>query len=194
MTKIILASGSPRRQNFFREMRLDFLAVPSGADERTSLTRPSALVKNLALKKARDVASRYPDSPVVGSDTIVVCKGEILGKPKDSADAMRILRLENASWQKVYTGVAVVWKSKNMELVDYEVSACKARRLTDAELARLSAKHHDKAGAYAVQDKDDPFIEKIVGNFDNVMGLPCRRLAGMLEKAGAVRRGEICIK
>jgi len=182
---IILASASPRRKQLLREKGLRFRVVPSGVHERTALKRPSAIVRQLALRKAMDVALRHPSQPVIGADTIVVCRGKILGKPDTPKHALELLELENGSWQKVYTGVAVVWGDKKVKLVSHAVSACKARRLSREQLKRYAGLHMDKAGAYAVQDEHDPFIEKIKGPFDNVMGLPCALTLRLLRKAGA---------
>ncbi|MCX5783188.1 MAG: Maf family protein, partial [Elusimicrobia bacterium] len=143
---------------------------------------PSAIVKSLALKKALKVARKFPDTPVVGADTIVVCRGKILGKPKNKKDALKLLHLQNGAWQSVYTGIAVVWNSRGKKLVACEVSRCKARKFSDEKLLRLAGKHLDKAGAYAAQDKNDPFIEKIIGPFDNVVGLPVKLLKKLLRK------------
>lgn len=184
---IILASASPRRKQLLREKGLRFRVAPSGVDESTTLKRPSAIVRQLALRKALDVASRDPKHPVIGADTIVVCKGKILGKPDSPKHALKLLELENGSWQKVYTGVAVVWGEKKKKLVAHAVSSCKARRLSRAQLVRYAGLHLDKAGAYAVQDEHDPFIEKIIGPFDNVMGLPCALTLRLLRKAGAAK-------
>jgi len=182
--KVILASRSPRRRALLRGMGFSFVVKPSCASEETALKRPSAVVKTLALRKARDVAAGYPDDCVIGADTVVFCKGEILGKPQDCSDALRLLNLQNGSWQSVYTGVAVINRGKTA--VGCEVSRCKARRLGKAELAALSLRHHDKAGAYAVQDDDDRFIAKISGSKDNVVGLPCGLLRRLLRRAGAL--------
>ena len=163
-------------------MGLKFRILPSDCDESTALKRPSALVRSLALRKARVVAAQHTDAIVIGADTIVVCKGQILGKPKDHKDALHLLSLQNDSWQCVYTGVAVLFEGK--EYSGYEISRCRARKLSLEELTALSFKHHDKAGAYAVQDDDDRFIRKIVGPRDNVVGLPCALLAKLLAKTG----------
>lgn len=184
MKPLILASQSPRRRELIKSLNVPYEVVPADVDETCSLKKPSALVKFLALKKAKAVADKNPGRVVIGADTIVVCKGEILGKPDHHADAMRILELQNGSWQSVYTGVAVITDGK--VFCDYEVSRCKARRLTEEQLRKLAGKHMDKAGAYAVQDHDDPFIEKITGPVDNVVGLPCGLLKELLSKAGAI--------
>lgn len=182
--QLILASQSPRRKELLAEAGIKFRAVPSGADENSSYRRPAMIVRELACRKALSVALEHPESPVLGSDTLVYCKGEVIGKPKGHRDALRLLRLLNGSWQAVHTGVALVWVDKGIYLSGSDVSRCKARRLDDRELAALSRKHHDKAGAYAVQDKDDLFIERIDGRFDTIVGLSMNLVREFMRKAG----------
>lgn len=184
MEKLILASASPRRKDLLTEARIPFEIVPSHVNEDTNLKKPSAIVKELALRKALEIAGKYPDRAVLGADTIVFCKGQILGKPVDEADSLRLLQLENDSWQSVYTGVALVIKNKGVCLCDYEISRCRARKLSEQELLTLASKHLDKAGGYAVQDNDDTLIKKIVGPFDNVVGLPVGLVRELMKKAG----------
>ena len=124
------------------------------------------------MQKAFDVAQKYPAATVIGADTLVFCKGEIIGKPRDKQDALRILQKLNGAWQSVYTGVCIVCKDSHRLVCGYDVSHCKARKLSEKELAHLAGKHMDKAGAYAVQDEDDPFIARIVGSKSNVVGFP----------------------
>ncbi|MCX5794072.1 MAG: Maf family protein [Elusimicrobia bacterium] len=182
---LILASASPRRRVLLRRLRLPFRILPSHVSEETREKNPRLLVVELALRKARDVARRHPEARVLGADTIVVCRGEIIGKPLDMADARRILELLNGRWQEVYTGVAVVWEGGQRSLSRAVKSRVLARRLSSAQLSRLAGKHHDKAGAYAVQDQDDPFIERIEGDYGNVVGLPLDATRRLLERSGA---------
>ena len=169
---IVLASKSPRRIELLTQMGVKFDVIPSQCQEKSAKKRPSARVKEIALQKAFDVARKYPAAVVIGADTLVFCKGEIIGKPKNQADAVRILRKLNGAWQTVYTGVCIVCLREQKVLFGYDVSRCKARLLPPAQLLRLAGKHMDKAGAYAVQDKEDPFIERIVGSRSNVVGFP----------------------
>lgn len=180
---LILASKSPRRKELLKAAGIKYKVVPSHIDETSTYKRPALIVRELAYKKALSVALKHPGSPVLGSDTLVYCKGEVLGKPKDHKDALRLLRLQNGGWQAVHTGVALIWVDKGVYLAGAEVSRCKARRLSEAELKALSGKHHDKAGAYAVQDKDDEFIEKIEGRFDTVVGLSMNLVRQFIKKA-----------
>ncbi len=169
---LILASKSPRRIEILKRLGKKFEIIPSQCAEKSAKKRPSARVVELAQQKAFDVAKKYPAATVIGADTLVFCKGEVIGKPKDKADALRILKMLNGSWQSVYTGVCLVCKDTRKMVYGYDVSHCKARRLSDEELAHYAGKHMDKAGAYAVQDDEDPFIERIVGSRTNVVGFP----------------------
>ncbi|MCX5791230.1 MAG: Maf family protein [Elusimicrobiota bacterium] len=182
--ELILASRSPRRVELLTQAGIRHRVIPSRIKEISSYRRPALIVRELAYKKALSVALKYPGAPVLGSDTLVYCKGEILGKPAHAKDALRLLRLQNGSWQAVHTGVALIWLEKGLFLAGAEVSRCKARRLSEAELKNLCTKHHDKAGAYAVQDKDDEFVEKIEGRFDTVVGLSMNLVRKFLKKAG----------
>ncbi len=181
---LILASASPRRRAILRAAGLSFRVDPSDVDENIAERNPRRLVVKLARLKALEVAKRHPGRLVLGADTIVVCRGEILGKPKDLADAVRMITLQSGTWQRVYTGTALargwrVW-------TDIAVSKVKARKLDAERLKRLAGKHMDKAGAYAVQDNKDPLVERIVGDRDNVVGLPMRSVRRLLARA---RRG-----
>jgi len=182
MKPVILASKSPRRRKLIREAGIPFITAVSRADETTTLKRPSAIVTALAFRKAKEIAVKYPEHRVIGADTLVVCKGEIIGKPKNKNDALRMLRRQNGAWQSVYTGIAVVYGVK--EFSGYALSRCKARKLSERELRGLAGKHMDKAGAYAVQDSSDIFIERIVGRFDNVVGFPMNLVRKLLRKTG----------
>ena len=181
---IILASKSPRRVKLLTLAGIRHKVVPSHIKENSSYKRPAMIVRELAYRKALSVALKNPATPVLGSDTLVYCKGEVLGKPANRKDALRLLRLQNGSWQAVHTGVALIWLEKGLFLAGAEVSRCKARRLSAPQLKELSAKHHDKAGAYAVQDPDDEFVEKIEGRFDTVVGLSMNLVRKFLKKAG----------
>ena len=179
--KLILASASPRRRAILRAAGMSFTIDPSGVDENIRESNPRRLVVKLARLKALDVAKRHRGRLVLGADTIVVCKGHILGKPKNLKDAVRMITLQSGAWQRVYTGVALV--AGRRVYTDLAISKVKARRLDDARLRSLAGKHMDKAGGYAVQDRKDPLVERIVGDRDNVVGLPMRSVRRLLSRA-----------
>mgnify|MGYP000857299805 CR=1 FL=1 len=181
--KLILASQSPRRARLLKEAGIPCTIIPSRIKETTTFKNPALIVKELAYKKALSVALKNPGRPVLGADTIVFCKGRMLNKPRNVRDALRLLRLQNGSWQTVYSGVSLLWLEKSMFFTDFGASRCKARKLSETELKTLSAKHLDKAGGYAVQDAEDEFIEKIEGRFDTVVGLPVDLVKKFLKRA-----------
>lgn len=180
--KIILASRSPRRIALLKEMGKKFDVCPSQAPEDTRYRRPHLKVADLSAKKALEVAQKYPQALVIGADTLVFCQGEVIGKPKDKQDALRILKKLNGAWQSVYTGVTMIHLSSKTFVRAVAKTRCKARRLPLAQLQEMAGKHMDKAGAYAVQDKDDQFIEKMQGSHTNVVGFPVELVTQMFKE------------
>ncbi len=180
--RIILASGSPRRKAILKNLGYKFDIINPTVKETTAKILPHKIVQELALKKAFSVAVLYPNALVIGGDTLVYCKGKILGKPKNEQDALKLLKLENNSWQSVYSGLALVCKSKNKILLGYDKTLCKARNLDLKTLKYLAGKNLDKAGAYAMQDTDDQFIERIKGSYDNVVGFPSELFKEMIKE------------
>ncbi len=178
----ILASASPQRRRLLKRLGLPFRVVPSRVSEKSPETEPRRLVLELARRKARSVARRHPRALVLGADTIVVCRGRILQKPRSPKDSERMLRLLSGRWQRVYTGVAVAAEGGRRVLAEAVVSRVLARRLSEARLKLLAGRHMDKAGAYAVQDRGDPFIERVVGEQDNVVGLPLAAVGRLLKR------------
>ncbi|MCL2143977.1 MAG: Maf family protein [Endomicrobia bacterium] len=174
--KIVLASASPRRISLLKEWGLDFEVVPSGVDEHTELVRPSYIVKTLSFKKGSDVASKKAGSLILAADTIVVLNGKIVGKPENEKESEIILRELNGSFHKVYTGVTIIDNVSGKQSIFYDCAGVKMRKLPEKELRQLFGKHMDKAGAYAIQDADDGFVEKIFGDYYTVVGLPYIKL------------------
>jgi septum formation protein len=179
--KLILASASPRRRAILRAAGMRFTADPSGVEENIRERNPRRLVIKLARLKALDVSRRNPGRLVLGADTLVVCRGEILGKPKNFKDAVRMITLQSGRMQRVYTGTALV--AGGRVYTDCAVTKVYARKLDSIRLRRLAGKHMDKAGAYAIQDRRDPLVARIVGDRDNVTGLPMRSVRRLLARA-----------
>lgn len=180
--KLVLASRSPRRIAILKELGKKFEICPALAPEYTAYKRPHLKVADLSAKKALEAAQKHPDALVIGADTLVFCKGEVIGKPKDEKDALRILQKLNGLWQTVYTGVTLMRLKSKTFLRGVEKTYCKARKLPLAQLKEMAGKHMDKAGAYAVQDKDDQFIEKMRGSRTNVVGFPVELFTLMLKE------------
>jgi septum formation protein len=183
--EIILASASPRRQELLRKVGLSFRVSPSQVEERVEVPmNPAQLVEHLASIKARDVAERHPGALVLGADTIVVIDGQVLGKPRDQADAIRMLEMLSGRSHQVMTGVAIV--AGGRELVAHEVTAVHFRRLSREEIERYvdSGEPMDKAGAYGIQGRAAAMIQGIEGDYYNVVGLPLCRTVQMLSSFG----------
>lgn len=182
---LILASASPRRRAILRAAHIGFTVDASRIKEDIRERNPRRLVVKLARLKAINVARRHPGRLVLGADTIVVCAGRILNKPKNLEDALNMLTLQSGRMQRVYTGTALV--AGRRVYTDLAVTKVYARLLDSDRLRRLAGKHMDKAGAYAVQDRDDPLVARIIGERDNVIGLPMRSVRRLLARSRRAR-------
>ena len=147
---------------------------------------PDALVAELSRCKAAEVAARFSgeDDVVIGADTIVVLDGTVLGKPRDAADAARMLRALSGRAHTVFTGVTVIRGGRTLS--DVARTEVHFRPLTEAEIARYIATGEpmDKAGAYGAQGYASLFVERLEGDFFNVMGLPLCTLGNLLKQMG----------
>ncbi|MFH1258345.1 MAG: Maf family protein [Elusimicrobiota bacterium] len=184
---LILASRSPRRKKILEELGIPFRIIPSAVSEKIvskGKLSPAKLVKILALRKAQNVASRLKEGLVLGADTVVVLRGKIIGKPEDEADARKILGQLSGSLHWVYTGLALIKKPGEKKIVGFEKTRVLMRKFSGQEIKKLAGKHLDKAGAYAIQESEDQFVEKIEGDYNNVVGLPVKKLQQMLRKIG----------
>jgi len=185
LAPIILASVSPRRRQLLSEAGYSFKVVEPDIDESAFPTEGLAArqyAETLALAKARSVAPKYPDHLVIGADTVADFAGEIIGKPKDARDAERITTKLFSAPHEVVTGLAIVRHCDGIELVESDTTTVYPKPMT----ARQIAEHieggtwRDKAGAYAIQETGDAFVERIEGSLTNVMGLPMERLESLL--------------
>lgn len=179
---IILASKSPRRQQLLEAMDLRFEVVLKDVDESypEGLT-PAEIAVHIAEKKAQAFAGEYPQVIVVTADTIVAWKDEILGKPTDAAHAKEMLSKLSGSQHEVYTGVSLVYGEQNLSF--YDVTEVYFRELTSEQIDYYIEhyKPFDKAGSYGVQDWIGMVaVEKMVGSYTNVMGLPTEKLYAAL--------------
>jgi len=187
MVRIVLASGSPARENLLRQIGLPFKAIPSKIPElRRKPATPEERVQLLALEKAKHVASRIRHGLVIGADTVVAHKEKAIGKPRNLTEARKILKELSGSTHDVITGIAIVDAETSRNSVDYVKTSVKMRRLTKKEIEAYLATGEPlgRAGAYAVQGKGATLIERIEGCYYNVVGLPLPRLADMLKKFG----------
>ncbi|MDO8683278.1 MAG: Maf family protein [Armatimonadota bacterium] len=188
--RIILASASPRRRELLGLICPEFEVGPSDFDESriSSELPPAEYVAVSARRKARAVASGLDNAIVIGADTIVVVGGEILGKPSDTDDARRMLRIISGRTHQVYTGLCVIEirNGTTIEKSGIESTDVTVRRLTDSMIERYltTGEPMDKAGAYAIQGKGAVLIERIKGCYFNVVGLPIYLLSLLLEELG----------
>ncbi len=186
MRKIYLASRSKARQELLKALGLKFEILPGAVKEqrlRGQLSYPE-LVKRNALEKARDAAKKVKSGLIIAADTIVVQGNKIFGKPKDLPDARRMLRRLSRKPQWVYSGVAVIDKDKNIELVDYEKTRVYMDKLSEEDIRNYFVKVSPlgKAGSYDIQSRGAFFIRRIEGCFYNVVGMPIRKLYLMFKK------------
>lgn len=177
--RIVLASSSPRRREFFLALGLDFQVRTALVDEASvRCETPEQTVALLSRLKAEAVGALAPGALVVAADTVVIFDGEVLGKPRDSADASRILRMLSGRTHRVCTGVTVLMDSEACatEVADSEITM---REYTETEIERYVATGDplDKAGAYAIQHPGFSPVAQIRGCYANVMGLPLCHLA-----------------
>jgi septum formation protein len=184
---LILASSSPRRADLLTAAGIAFQAVAVEVDESVRwMEPPGEHVRRLAREKAEAALARFPDALVLGADTIVHVSGEILSKPRDAADAIRMLRLLSGREHDVLTGVALV--SARRTVVELARTRVWVSPLSEQEIVEYVATGEplDKAGAYAIQGLGSRFIDRIQGNYSNVVGLPVslvyRLLKGYSEK------------
>lgn len=156
--------------------------MPSHIPEPMLHRDPVKVVRSLALRKAQAVARSAKTGIILGADTVVVLGNKILGKPKDAQDAYKMLYRLSGSLHRVVTGVALVNAETGRHVVDHETSQVRMRKMSIEELLRLSRKHLDKAGAYAIQEKKDPIATVVRGSYDNVVGLPVGLVRSLLKK------------
>ncbi|TKJ33841.1 MAG: septum formation protein Maf [Planctomycetes bacterium B3_Pla] len=182
---LILASASPRRRQLLAEAGYEFTVVEADVDESTFPTEGVAVreyAERLALAKAGSVARKYPDSLVIGADTVVDYQGRIIGKPADAKEARQITEKLFSTPHKVITGIAIIRLCDGTELIESDSTAVYPRKMTAEQVAEHieGGSWRDKAGAYAIQEAGDEFIERIDGSLTNVMGLPMELLESML--------------
>ncbi len=189
LPQFILASASPRRKELLEKAGYRFAIEPSGVDEDAYAKDGVSSEDHcmlLAQTKAREVAGRFPNQLVLGSDTVVDYEGQIIGKPIDAADAERITRILFSKPHKVITGIALVCMLKHIEIVEAITTTVYPKQLTERQIQEHIAGGlwEGKAGAYGIQETGDDFVERIEGSFTNVMGLPMERAAAILEQHG----------
>ena len=175
--KIILASESQRRRELLKKINLKFKVIPSSFDEskvEIYHNSPEKYCSFLAYQKALDVSKKYPESTVIGSDTIVYNNSRILGKPIDEKDAFKQLKLLSGKTHIVFTAVHIINKKINLNKKIIDSTKVTFNQLNDEDILFYikNYKPFDKAGSYGIQDWSSIFVKKIDGCFYNVVGFP----------------------
>jgi septum formation protein len=183
----ILASASPRRKQLLTEAGYKFTIVRPDIDESAFSTKdvePCEYAERLALAKAKNIAEKNPDCIVIAADTIAYIEGEIIGKPADHTEAEQITKKLFSKPHKVITGIAIVRLRDGIEINQSDTTTVYPKKLTAEQIAEhiKSGTWRDKAGAYAIQENGDEFIERIEGSLTNVMGLPMELLERLLKR------------
>lgn len=185
MTKIILASSSPRRKEILEKYNMDFEIIKSNIQENMlKREKPETVAMSLAFQKAFDVACKVEKGNIViGADTIVYMD-KIFGKPKDEKDAFKMLLDLSDKIHYVITGISIINVAHSKKIVDYAKTTIKFRKLTEDKIRRYisTGEYKDKAGAYGIQGYGELLVEWIKGSYPNVVGLPINKLDYLLEK------------
>lgn len=186
--KIILASRSPRRKMFLKQLGIPFIIKVAKIEEITFNNPVESCIYN-ATQKVKWVANNIKldkNSIIIGFDTLVYFEGRIIGKPKNRDESKKMLRALGGKWHEVYTGVAL-WDDGKIKS-DYEKTSVKFHDLTESHLDFYvnSGETLDKAGSYGIQDKNISFINRIDGSFTNVVGFPLSVTRNLLKEAGVV--------
>ncbi|WP_207655610.1 Maf family protein [Desulfocucumis palustris] len=187
MLPIYLASSSPRRRELMEQMGLRFSVVSRPVDETVDeKLSPEEVVKSLSARKALAVSREIDRGLVIGSDTVVVWQGKIMGKPVSDADALDMLRCLQGNEHSVYSGLAVIDASDGRMVCTHERTRVFFRPAGDDELKLYvnTGEPMDKAGAYAIQGRGAVFVSGIEGCYSNVVGLPLFLLASVLKDFG----------
>jgi septum formation protein len=187
MRNIILASASPRRKELLERAGLKFQVEPSNYEEAVHPgLSPHELARQISLEKARIVARRHSNALVIAADTLGVCHGRILGKPHTANEARKMLQTINGQSHSVITGFTIIDTEKDKTLSKSVETKVYIRKLTQSEIDSyiMSTEPLDKAGAYAIQGLGAAIVERIEGDYFNVIGLPLSALAEALKEFG----------
>lgn len=183
MARLILVSSSPRRRDILKQLVTSFEIISSNVDESVDKNLPpEEIVMNLAKRKASSVANNQQDAFIIGADTIVVFKNQILGKPADYDEAKQMLTTLSGNTHSVYTGTCII--NGNDKRVFYEKADVTFWELTEEEIDRYirTGEPLDKAGSYGIQGYGATLVKSIHGDFYAVVGLPIAKLYHTLKE------------
>ncbi|MDK2830349.1 MAG: nucleoside triphosphate pyrophosphatase [Methanolobus sp.] len=188
MKKVILASASPRRSELLSTLiGPNFEIIVSSYDEKeVEDLAPAELVMHHSREKAIDVAGKLNEGIIISADTVVVYDGTILGKPDDKDDARRMLKALSGQQIQVISGITVMDVASGSAVTEHESTDIWMRQISDSLISKYisTGETEGKAGAFAIQGKGAILVQRIEGDFFNVVGLPLYRLSKMLDKFG----------
>jgi septum formation protein len=190
---LILASSSPRRRYLLKLIRIPHVVVhPDVREEHHPGENPVQHVLRLSSLKAHSVASGFEDGFILGADTVVVLEGRMLGKPRDRKQARAMLKDLTGRLHHVYTGLSLLDAATSSEVQGYERTQVKIRRMADWEIDSYIATGEpmDKAGSYGIQGYGAAIVERIVGCYFNVVGLPIVRLLSLMRDLERITGGK----
>jgi len=188
--RLLLASASPRRREILENLGFEFEILPSNVDEsEVPWNDPVKSAKLLAEIKAVDAQMTRPRKTIIAADTIVLCDGQVMGKPGSPEEAKEMLVALSGRMHEVVTGIALI-ATPNIRIIEAESTRVFFRELRPEEISRYieTGEPFDKAGAYAIQGYASAFIEKIEGCYFNVVGLPVSRLFGMFRRLEEMKK------
>src|ERR1051325_9239796 len=184
--RLVLASTSPRPRQILALLGVPFEVIAPEFEERISAQLPADQeVLEFALGKAQSVATKYPESIVIGSDTMIELSGEKIGKPADRENGRRILPALTGKTHRIFTSVALV-DSGERGMMNVETVSVEMRRYTEEEIENYlrSGECDDKEGAYSIQGQGRHLIKSICGDYLAAVGMPLRRIALYLKSRG----------
>lgn len=185
--KIILASQSPRRKELLQMLGLKFNVVPSNIDEKLNpRLQPASQAEQLSLQKAQKIAEKHPDALIIAADTFVTLNKEILGKPSSIPDAKKMLEKLSGKTHMVITGFTIIDTATNKIITKSSTTKVSFRKISTKEIDAYVKREHvlDKSGSYAIQGPASVFVEKIEGEFFNIVGLPLYMIVLELKRFG----------
>ena len=190
MSRLILASASPRRKELLKNLGYEFSIEVCDLEENSDKVKPYELVMDLAKVKAQAIMDMHKGEEVIvlGADTVVANENEILGKPRNLEHAKEMISSLQGKTHQVYTGVCLCWNNEkiNQQLTFFEKTDVEVYPMTSEEIEAYVATREceDKAGSYAIQGLFSPYIKGIVGDYNNVVGLPVARIYQEIKKLG----------
>lgn len=186
--KIILATASPRRKDLFSKTGMKFKTIASNTEEDLDEKDPIVVVRECAARKAEKIRKKINNGLIIAADTVVVLRGKIIGKPVDSKDAFKTLKLLSGRSHYVITGIVLMDASTGESKFGFEKTKVFFRELSDDEIKKYvdSKEPLDKAGSYGIQETGAIFVRRIEGCYTNVVGLPLVKLIEMLKEFGVM--------